>query len=140
MTYSTSQKSRRKESTENNTSLSFSEMKQRKQIAFAENKHRIHSSDKTTVLQDLELDQRDSEMKWNFHDKTSDLSQSRIDHFEQVSMWNSWNDSEKSTQLAMGSRGRALRVLNELTHRELSNYSELKNALSQRFSPADRDF
>lgn len=106
---------------------------------------------------------RDSEMKLNFHNTSefSDLSKSTkkfrkhkepdvynaenvewpdyLCHFEQVSLWNEWTDCEKATQLAMCLRGRAQRVLSELTNRELYNYFELKNALTQRFCPAERE-
>ncbi|XP_062588198.1 uncharacterized protein LOC134249845 [Saccostrea cucullata] len=60
-------------------------------------------------------------------------------HFEQVSRWNEWTDCEKATQLAMCLRGRAQRVLSELTNRELNNYFELKSALTQRICPAERE-
>ena len=60
-------------------------------------------------------------------------------HFEQVSMWNDWTDTEKATQLAMSLRGRAQRVLSELSIREMNNYSELKCALTQRFSPHEHE-
>lgn len=60
-------------------------------------------------------------------------------HFEQVSTWNEWDDSEKANQLAMSLRGRAQRVLSELTFHELQSYSELKYALTQRFSPPERE-
>lgn len=164
VTYSTSQKSRRNESMENNMGLYFSEMQDRKQKSFAENKFTANNRCKSEDLQDLELDQRDSKMKLNFHDKTFDLSQSRTNHnrfrkhkepdvyngdnvewpdyvchFEQVSLWNEWTDYEKATQLAMCLRGRAQRVLSELTNRELNNYFELKSALTQRFCPAERE-
>lgn len=39
----------------------------------------------------------------------------------------------------MSLRGRAQRVLSELSYRELGNYSELKCALTQRFSPPERE-
>jgi hypothetical protein len=146
---------------ENNIDLSLSELKERKQKSFAENRYTENSLGKFSDLQDLELDQTDKENK--FYNRTN-LSQTKIEqnrfrkhkepdiyngesvewpdylcHFEQVSMWNAWNDSEKATQLAMSLRGQAQRVLSELTHRELNNYSDLKNALSQRFSPAERE-
>lgn len=60
-------------------------------------------------------------------------------HFEQVAMWNEWTDAEKATQLSMSLRGRAQRVLSELSYRELGNYSELKCALTQRFSLPERE-
>lgn len=41
--------------------------------------------------------------------------------------------------VAMSLRGRAQRVLSELSYRELGNYSELKCALTQRFSPPERE-
>lgn len=39
----------------------------------------------------------------------------------------------------MSLRGRALKVLSELSYKELGNYSELKCALTQRFSPPERE-
>lgn len=36
-------------------------------------------------------------------------------------------------------RGRAQRVLSELTNRELKNYVELKSALTRRFCPVERE-
>lgn len=59
-------------------------------------------------------------------------------HFEQVSLWNGWTDSEKVTQLAMSLRCRAQRVLSELSITVLNSYDELKCALTQRFSPPER--
>lgn len=43
-------------------------------------------------------------------------------HFEQGAMWNDWTDAEKATQLVMSLRGRAQKVLSELSFRELHKY------------------
>ncbi|MEW8548365.1 MAG: hypothetical protein AB2693_33100 [Candidatus Thiodiazotropha sp.] len=63
-----------------------------------------------------------------------------IVHFDQVSSWNGWNDSEKAQQLAMSLRGQAQKLLGELTETELNSYSELKRILSQRYDPQERSF
>ena len=68
MTYSTSQKLRRDESMENNIDLSFSEIKERKQNSFAENRYTEQNIGKSTDLQDLELDEMDSENKLKFNE------------------------------------------------------------------------
>ena len=62
-----------------------------------------------------------------------------ICHFEQVSKWNGWSETEKAAQLAICLRGVAQRVLSELTEKELSSYSDLRQALTQRFCPAERE-
>lgn len=43
-------------------------------------------------------------------------------HFEQVSIWNKWSESEKAAQLAMSLRGSAQRMLGDLTRDQLTNY------------------
>ena len=62
-----------------------------------------------------------------------------ICHFEQVALWNKWNDNEKAAQLSISLRGIAQRVLSELTAADLANYNQLKSALSQRFYPPERE-
>ena len=62
-----------------------------------------------------------------------------ICHFEQVSRWNRWSESDMAAQLAMSLRGNAQRILSELTTAELSNYRFLKHSLSQRFCPPERE-
>ena len=62
-----------------------------------------------------------------------------ICHFEQVSRWNRWSESDMAAQLAMSLRGNAQRILSELTTAELSNYRFLKHSLSQRFCPPQRE-
>ncbi|CAC5402139.1 unnamed protein product [Mytilus coruscus] len=60
-----------------------------------------------------------------------------ICRFEQVAMWNEWTDQEKAAQLSICLRGNAQRVLSELIMSELSDYSKLKSALTQRFCPSE---
>lgn len=45
-----------------------------------------------------------------------------ICHFEQVALWNQWSEQEKVSQLAMGLRGSAQRVLSKLTMEDLTDY------------------
>lgn len=59
-------------------------------------------------------------------------------HFEQVSIWNKWSESEKAAQLAMSLRGSAQRMLGDLTRDQLTNYESLKSVLTQRFNPTER--
>lgn len=62
-----------------------------------------------------------------------------ICHFEQVANWNLWTEKEKAAQLAISLRGSAQKVLSELTAEDLSDYSRLKSALTQRFCPPERE-
>ena len=62
-----------------------------------------------------------------------------ICHFEQVSRWNNWSESEMATQLAMSLRGNAQRILSELGTAELCNYQLLKAVLVRRFCPPERE-
>lgn len=157
VTYSTRQKSRRNESMENCTDVKFRDSRDVEQQNFA-----AFPSENKSMRPEYGSD-RDCEMKLNFHNMSdfSDLPKSGkrfrkqkepdvyngesvewpdyLCHFEQVSRWNEWTDCEKATQLAMCLRGRAQRVLSELTSRELNDYFELKSALTQRFCPAERE-
>lgn len=143
---------------EDSLGTNFRDSREFKQRNFA-----VHSSENESMRPEFGLD-RDSEMKLNFHDRSDDFSDftksakrfrkhkdpdvyngenvewpDYLCHFEQVSLWNEWTDCEKATQLAMCLRGRAQRVLSELTNRELNNYVELKSALTQRFCPVERE-
>lgn len=62
-----------------------------------------------------------------------------ICHFEQVSQWNRWSENEMAAQLVMSLRGSAQRVLSELNPTELSNYFYLKQSLTKRFCPPERE-
>ena len=62
-----------------------------------------------------------------------------ICHFEQVSRWNNWSESEMATQLVMSLRGNAQRILSELGSAELYNYQMLKAVLVRRFCPPERE-
>ena len=148
----------RYESKEDSSSLNFRDSREFKQQDFA-----ACSFGHNNLKPEFNLG-KDSEMKINFHNNKSEFSDrphftktfrkhkepdiyngenvewpDYVCHFEQVSLWNEWTDGEKATQLAMCLRGRAQRVLSELTNRELNNYFELKSALTQRFCPSERE-
>ena len=71
-----------------------------------------------------------------FDGKTVDWAD-YIVHFEQVAYWNQWDEREKAQQLSMCLRGVAQKTLSDLTIGLLSDYSALKNVLSQRFNPRE---
>ncbi len=62
-----------------------------------------------------------------------------IIHFERVATWNNWNLSEKAIQLVMSLRGQAQRLITDLSADQLDNYDTLKDFLSRRYNPAERE-
>lgn len=46
-------------------------------------------------------------------------------HFEQVTLWNRWSDSEKAIKLAISLRGTVQRILSELSPKQLSKQSKV---------------
>jgi len=60
-------------------------------------------------------------------------------HFEQVAAWNRWSNQEKVQQLTMCLRGNAQKILSDLTLGQLSDYTSLRNVLSQRFDPRENE-
>ena len=71
-------------------------------------------------------------------DGTSDF-QDYIIHFEQVAIWNKWNEHEKAQQLAMCLRGQAQKILSDLTLGQMNRYSEVRAAIERRFNPPGRE-
>ena len=62
-----------------------------------------------------------------------------IIHFESVAKWNDWNDNEKAQQLVMCLRGPAQKLLSDMRSENLSNYHIVKETLSRRFNPVERE-
>ena len=54
-----------------------------------------------------------------------------------MATWNGWSDAEKAQQLVMSLRGKAQKLLGELTEGELNSFVELKRILSQRYDPQE---
>ena len=59
-------------------------------------------------------------------------------HFEQVSEWKEWNDLEKAKQNVMSLRGPAQKILSTLSKQDLGNYNKIRDSLSSRFNPKER--
>lgn len=81
--------------------------------------------------------QRKEKQPDTFDGKSSDW-QDYIIHFEQVSSWNGWTESEKAQQLSMSLRGAAQKLLSNLSDRQFSDYKAVKQVLTQRFNPKER--
>ncbi|KAK3099961.1 hypothetical protein FSP39_012572 [Pinctada imbricata] len=62
-----------------------------------------------------------------------------IVQFEQVAEWNGWTDSEKTTQILLSLDGPAKQMLSELTADKMGNYSCIKQVLTNRFNPVERE-
>jgi len=70
-----------------------------------------------------------------FDSKTTDW-QDYLVHFEQVAEWNEWNDLEKAK---MSLRGPAQKLLITLSKQDLGNYNKIRESLSHRFNPKERE-
>ena len=62
-----------------------------------------------------------------------------IVHFEQVANWNAWDKSEMAQQLCMSLRGNAQKLLSDLNAKQITQYSDIKSALEQRFHPPGQE-
>ncbi|MCG8047706.1 MAG: hypothetical protein N0E48_19110, partial [Candidatus Thiodiazotropha endolucinida] len=60
-------------------------------------------------------------------------------HFEQCANWNQWSDSQKAQMLSIHLRGEAQRLLSGLTVGQLSNYYALRQIVSDRYEPKEKD-
>ena len=58
-------------------------------------------------------------------------------YFEQISSWNNWSDEQKALMLSIKMRGEAQKLLTSLSLEQISSYSFLKHALTQRFNPKE---
>ena len=58
-------------------------------------------------------------------------------YFEQISSWNNWSDEQKALMLSIKLRGEAQKLLTSLSLEQISSYSFLKHALTQRFNPKE---
>ena len=62
-----------------------------------------------------------------------------IIHFEQIAEWNNWSESQKAKMLTIKLRGEAQKLLGSLSYSQFTDYTTLKNTLSQRFNPQERE-
>ena len=62
-----------------------------------------------------------------------------IIHFEQITEWNNWSESQKAKMLTIKLRGEAQKLLGSLSYSQFTDYTTLKNTLSQRFNPQERE-
>ena len=62
-----------------------------------------------------------------------------IVHFEQVASWNQWSEVQKAQMLSIHLRGEAQRLLGDLTIAQLSNYQVMKQIISERYEPKEKD-
>ena len=60
-------------------------------------------------------------------------------HFEQCAKWNQWSDAQKAQMLSIHLRGEAQRLLSGLTVAQLGNYDAIKQILSDRYEPKQKD-
>ena len=60
-------------------------------------------------------------------------------HFEQCAKWNQWSDAQKVQMLSIHLRGEAQRLLSGLTVAQLGNYDAIKQILSDRYEPKQKD-
>ena len=72
------------------------------------------------------------------YDGTTDFKD-YILYFEQVAIWNKWNDVEKAQQLVMCLRGQAQNILPDLALCQMNTYSEVRAAVERRFDPPGRE-
>ena len=61
-----------------------------------------------------------------------------LKHFEAVSDWNGWTESQKAKQLVMSFEGEALKLLGELGSDVLNDYEYLVTELNRRYDPAEQ--
>ena len=62
-----------------------------------------------------------------------------IVHFEQVASWNQWTDAQKAQMLSIHLRGEAQGMLSDLTIAQLSNYQVMKQVITDRYEPKEKD-
>ena len=62
-----------------------------------------------------------------------------IIHFEQVASWNEWTDAQKAKMLSIHLRGEAQKLLTDLTMAQLSNYDTMKQIITDRYAPKEKD-
>lgn len=62
-----------------------------------------------------------------------------IVHFEQCANWNQWSDSQKAQMLSIHLRGEAQRLLSGLTVAQLTNYHAMKQIITDRYEPKEKD-
>ena len=60
-------------------------------------------------------------------------------HFEQCAKWNQWTDAQKAQMLSIHLRGEAQRLLSGLTVLQLGNYDAIKQIISDRYEPKQKD-
>ena len=60
-------------------------------------------------------------------------------HFEQCAKWNQWSDAQKAQMLSIHLRGEAQRLLSGLTVAQLGNYDAVKQIISDRYEPKQKD-
>ncbi|MEW8092744.1 MAG: reverse transcriptase domain-containing protein [Candidatus Thiodiazotropha endolucinida] len=62
-----------------------------------------------------------------------------IVHFEQCANWNQWSDLQKAQMLSIHLRGEAQRLLSGLTVAQLTNYHAMKQIITDRYEPKEKD-
>ena len=62
-----------------------------------------------------------------------------IVHFEQAASWNQWTDAQKAQMLSIHLRGEAQGLLSDLTIAQLSNYQVMKQVITDRYEPKEKD-
>ena len=62
-----------------------------------------------------------------------------IVHFEQCANWNQWTDLQKAQMLSIHLRGEAQRLLSGLTVAQLTNYYAMKQIITDRYEPKEKD-
>ena len=62
-----------------------------------------------------------------------------IVHFEQCANWNQWSDLQKAQMLSIHLRGEAQRLLSGLTVAQLTNYHAMKQVITDRYEPKEKD-
>ena len=60
-------------------------------------------------------------------------------HFEQCTWWNQWSDAQKAQMLSILLRGEAQRLLSGLTVAQLRNFDAIKQIISDRYEPKEKD-
>jgi hypothetical protein len=81
---------------------------------------------------------RQREVLPEYFDSSKDDWIDYISRYERVARWNGWTSSQSAQRLTLSLRGTASRALKELSEYELDSFEALKEALSRRFSPEQR--
>ena len=60
-------------------------------------------------------------------------------HFEQCAKWNQWSDAQKAQMLSIHLCGEAQRLLSGLSVAQLGNFDAIKQIISDRYEPKEKD-